>query len=83
MAAPTPPKRSILIAARLITAVVSLAGAEAVLWLGGYPRWWAMDPQWGTTPPEYESNSVLGWQNREGRFNLAWPGLAGTTLVTN
>ena len=35
--------RSVLIAARLITAVVSLAGAEAMLWFGGYPRWWAMD----------------------------------------
>ncbi len=72
-----------LVAARLITAVVSLAGAEAMLWFGGYPRWWAMDPQWGTTPPEYQSDSILGWQNRAGRFNLAWPDLSGTTLVTN
>lgn len=83
MASPQKPKRSVLIAVRLITAVVSLAGAEAVLWLGGYPRWWAMDPQWGTTPPEYQSDSILGWQNREGRFNLAWPDLQGPTLVTN
>jgi hypothetical protein len=83
MPSPKQPKRSILVAARIVTALVSLAGAEAVLWLGGYPRWWAMDPQWGTTPPEYESDSVLGWRNREGRFNLAWPERPGTTVVTN
>ncbi len=83
MAPPKKPKRSVLIAARLITAIVSLAGAEAMLWFGGYPRWWAMDPQWGTTPPEYESDSVLGWRNREGRFDLAWPERPGTTRVTN
>jgi hypothetical protein len=83
MAPSKQPRHSVLIAARLITAVVSLAGAEAMLWFGGYPRWWTMDPQWGTTPPEYQSDSILGWQNREGRFNLAWPDLSGTTLVTN
>jgi len=47
----TQPRRSVLIAARLITAVVSLAGAEGVLWLMGYPNWWGLDPAWGGGSP--------------------------------
>src|SRR5437867_2971127 len=31
------PRRSVAIAARLITALVPLAGAEGMLWFGGYP----------------------------------------------
>jgi hypothetical protein len=83
MAPSKQPRHSVLIAARLITAVVSLAGAEAMLWFGGYPRWWAMDPQWGSTSPQHECDSDLGWRAREGRFNLVWPGRPGTTVVTN
>src|SRR5712691_8371723 len=68
----TQPRRSVLIAARLITAVVSLAGAEGVLWFGGYPNWWAMDPTWGGAAPEYEADADLGWRARQGQFNLVW-----------
>jgi hypothetical protein len=77
------PRRSVLIAARLITAAVSLAGAEGMLWFGGYPPWWAMDPQWGSTSPQHECDPDLGWRAREGRFDLVWPGRPGATLVTN
>jgi hypothetical protein len=70
-----PPRRSVLIAARLITAVVALAGAEGVLWFGGYPAWWAMDPNWGAAAPQYQQDSELGWTAREGTFDLVWPGL--------
>ena len=66
------PKRSVLIAARIITAVVSLAGAEGVLWFGGYPNWWRMDPAWSGGSPEYEADSDLGWRARQGDFNLVW-----------
>ena len=62
------PKRSVLIAARIITAVVSLAGAEGVLWFGGYPNWWRMDPAWSGGSPEYEADSDLGWRARQGDF---------------
>ena len=78
------PKRSVLIAARLITAVVSLAGAEAMLWFGGYPRWWAMDAQWGGASPQYVCDATLGWSARQGKLDLAWPGLApGVIRNTN
>ena len=59
-------------AARLITALVSLAGAEAVLWFGGYPNWWAMDPALGGAVPEYQADPDLGWRARQGAFNLVW-----------
>src|SRR5713226_3172814 len=65
------PRRSVLIAARLITAVVGLAGAEGVLWFAGYPYWWAMDPT-GVGASEYECDADLGWRAREGHFNLSW-----------
>lgn len=79
-----PARRSVLIVARLITAVVSLAGAEGVLWLGHYPDWWAMDPNWGSAPPEYKPDPELGWSNREGSLDLLWPGLReGPQRVTN
>lgn len=73
------PRRSVLVAARIITAVVSLAGAEAVLWLGGYPNWWGMDPAWGGGAPECEANADLGWSARQGRFNLVWTGGSDTS----
>ena len=77
------PKRSVLIAARLITAVVSLAGAEAVLWLGGYPRWWGMDKPWGGPSPQYACDADLGWSSRQGTFNLVWPEHPSVIRYTN
>ena len=77
------PKRSVLIAARLITAVVSLAGAEAMLWFGGYPRWWAMDAPWGGPSPQYACDATLGWSARQGQFDLVWPDHPGSTRYTN
>jgi hypothetical protein len=77
------PKRSVLIAARLVTAVVSLAGAEAMLWFGGYPRWWAMDAPWGGPSPQYACDADLGWSAREGRFDLVWPEHPGVSRYTN
>ena len=68
----TQPRRSVLIAARLITAVVSLAGAEGVLWVMGYPNWWGLDPAWGGGSPEYQCDSELGWSARQGQFHLVW-----------
>jgi hypothetical protein len=70
----TPPRRSIVIAARLIAAILSLAAAEAMLWFLGYPVWWAMDPTWGGASPEYQCDSELGWKAREGTFDLLWSG---------
>lgn len=69
-----PPKRSVLIAARLITTVVSLAGAEGMLWFEGYPGWWAMDPGTGGGSSEYQCDKDLGWSPREGVYDLAFPG---------
>ncbi len=66
------PRRSVLIAARLITVAVGLAGAEGILWFAGYPNWWAMDPTWGGGSSEYECDAELGWRAREGHFNLGW-----------
>jgi len=77
------PPRAVLYAARLITAVVSLAGAEAVLWLGGYPSWWGMDPQWGVASAEFESDPQLGWHLKEGQFDLVWPGRPSVKRCTN
>ena len=79
-----PPRRSVLIVARLATAIVAVAGAEGVLWLGNYPNWWAMDPNWGSAPPEYQPDPELGWTAREGSINLVWRGLRqGTQRLTN
>jgi hypothetical protein len=83
MALSKQPKRSVLIAARLITAVVSLAGAEAMLWFGGYPRWWAMDAPWGGPSPQYACDADLGWSAREGIFDLVWPEHPGVSHYTN
>jgi hypothetical protein len=80
---PSKPKRSVLIAARLITAVVSLAGAEGMLWFGGYPRWWAMDAPWGGPSPQYSCDADLGWSAKQGQFNLVWPGHPGVSRYTN
>src|SRR5579864_1987048 len=53
-----PPPRSVLILARVITAIVGLAGAEGVLWFGGYPDWWRMDPILASGGPAYPSVSL-------------------------
>jgi len=66
------PKRSVLILARLITAIVGIAGAEGILWFGGYPNWWRLDPAWGGGSPEYESDANLGWRARQGQFDVVW-----------
>ena len=70
----TPPRRSVVMAARLVTAIVSLAGAEGMLWFLGYPQWWRMDRSWGGASPEYQCDSDLGWRPREGKFDLVWQG---------
>ena len=66
------PTRRVQIAARLITALISLAGAEGVLWFAGYPNWWAMDPAWGGGSPDYEADADLGWRVRQGDYSLVW-----------
>ena len=68
-----PPRRSVIIAARIITLVVSLAGAEGMLWLEGYPDWWGLDPAFGGSHPEYNCDQDLGWSPREGTFTLSFP----------
>src|SRR5258708_6397660 len=83
MALSKQPKRSVLIAARLITAIVSIAGAEAKLWFGGYPRFWAMDESWGGPSPQYTCDANLGWSAREGRYDLVWPEHQGVSRNTN
>ncbi len=66
------PRRSVLILARLIALTVGLAGAEGILWLGGYPNWWGLDPAWGGGAPEYEPDANLGWKARPGQFTVVW-----------
>lgn len=78
-----PPRRSVLIAARTITAVVSLAGAEGMLWLEGYPGWWAMGPASGASAPEYRCDAELGWSLREGVYDLTSPSPSRTFRYTN
>jgi hypothetical protein len=66
------PKRSILIAARLISLAIGLAGAEGILWLGGYPGWW-QTLGISRNDFEYAPDPELGWKNREGRFDMVDP----------
>src|SRR5262249_22657852 len=73
------PRRSVVMVVQLLTIVVGLAGAEGVLWLAGYPNWWALDPTWGGGASEYECDPDLGWRARQGRFSLGWRD--GATLV--
>ena len=68
------PRRSVLIAARLITVLVSLAGAEGVLWFMGYPDWWGMDPDIGGKSGGVECDANLGWKAQKGDFRLVWSG---------
>jgi hypothetical protein len=74
MAKPSnPPRRSVIIAARVITVAISLAGAEGMLWLEGYPQWWGMDPASGGRQAEYNCDQDLGWSPRAGTFKLSFP----------
>ena len=70
-ASKNPPKPSVLLAARLITALVAVSGAEGVLWLMGYPAWRGHELVAITDP--YEPDLELGWRNREGIFDLTGP----------
>jgi hypothetical protein len=76
------PRRSVVILSYAITAIVGLAGAEGVLWFGGYPDWWALDPSTGAASAEYRCDPQLGWAPREGRFDLVWGGLRDTAVRT-
>ena len=67
------PRRSIVIAARLIALTIGLAGAEGVLWFGGYPNWWQVLGI-SRDDSQYAPDSELGWKNREGQFDLVDPG---------
>jgi hypothetical protein len=69
---PKRPKRSILVAARLISLVIGLAGAEGILWFGGYPAWW-QTLQISRDDSEYAPDPDLGWKNREGQFDMVDP----------
>lgn len=66
------PSRSILIAARFISLIVGLAGAEGILWFGGYPAWW-QTLRISRDDSEYAPDPELGWKNREGQFDMVDP----------
>jgi hypothetical protein len=69
---PKQPRRSIVIAARLIALTIGLAGAEGILWFGGYPSWW-QTLHISRDDSEYAPDPDLGWRNREGKFDLVDP----------
>lgn len=69
---PKRPKRSVLIAARLISLLIGLAGAEGILWFGGYPGWW-QTLHISRDDSEYAPDPQLGWKNREGQFDMVDP----------
>jgi hypothetical protein len=52
--------------------MLGLAGAEAVLWFGGYPNWWQA-LHVSRDDSQYAPDHDLGWRNREGRFDLVDP----------
>ena len=76
------PKRSVVITAQILALLVGLAGAEGLLKVAGYPVWWAMDPGWGGSSPDYETDPQLGWRVREGNRDLTMAGL-GNFHATN
>jgi len=59
-------------AARLISLLLGLAGAEGILWFGGYPAWWQAR-HISRDDSEYAPDPDLGWKNRQGRFDLVDP----------
>lgn len=63
------PGRSVVVAARLIALTIGLAGAEGVLWFGGYPVWW-QTLHISRDDSAYAPDPDLGWKNREGQFDL-------------
>ncbi|MBZ5606805.1 MAG: hypothetical protein LAP38_00995 [Acidobacteriia bacterium] len=65
------PKRSVLVLARSITAVVSLLGAEGMLYLLGYPSW--RGQQLSVSSDQYETDPELGWKSHAGIFDLTGP----------
>lgn len=65
------PKRSVLIAARLITAIIAVSGAEGMLWVLGYPSWRGQELL--AVTDQFEPDAELGWRNREGIFDLTGP----------
>jgi hypothetical protein len=69
---PKQPKRSVLMAARMISLLVGLAGAEGILWFGGYPGWW-QTLHISRDDSEYAPDPQLGWKNREGQFDMVDP----------
>jgi hypothetical protein len=69
---PDKPKRSIVIAARLIALAIGLAGAEGILWFGGYPGWWQTLHS-SRDESEYAPDPELGWKNRQGQFDMIDP----------
>lgn len=66
------PRRSILITARLIAFAIGLAGAECILWFGGYPSWWQTFHMSGDDS-QFAPDPELGWKNREGQFDMLDP----------
>jgi hypothetical protein len=69
---PQQPRRSIVVTARLISIVIGLAGAEGILWFGGYPNWW-QTLHISRDDSAYAPDPDLGWKNREGQFDLVDP----------
>ncbi len=60
-----------MILARTITALVSIALAEGLLALLGYPPWRAQQISSADVKSEYQPDPELGWINREGQYNMA------------
>jgi hypothetical protein len=73
MARKPPPQRSVLILARTITAIVSIALAEGLLALLGYPPWRTQQISSADVKSEYQPDPELGWINREGTYDRAAP----------
>jgi hypothetical protein len=71
MARKPPPKRSVLILARTITAIVSIALAEGMLAFLGYPSWRTQQISSADSKSEYQPDPELGWINREGQYDMA------------
>jgi hypothetical protein len=71
MAKKPPPKRSVLILARTITAIVSITLAEGMLWMLGYPPWRYQQISSGDAAPEFQPDPEVGWANRAGIYDMA------------
>ena len=76
------PRRSILIAARLLSLLIGVAGAEGVLWFGGYPNWW-QTLHISRDDSEYAPDPDLGWKNRQGQFDRVDPARNSPFRYTN